>query len=119
MLFYLLYPLHDDVRVLNVFRYITFRTALATLTALLISLALGSRLIERLREFQIGQQIRPEGPCPNIRAAIELSLHLDEIHFGNVLVEHGLRTAIVEANRTARAVKDERRIVARQGDVGS
>ncbi|HYV85712.1 MAG TPA: phospho-N-acetylmuramoyl-pentapeptide-transferase [Patescibacteria group bacterium] len=62
MLFYLLYPLHDDVRVLNVFRYITFRTALATLTALLISLALGSRLIERLREFQIGQQIRPEGP---------------------------------------------------------
>jgi phospho-N-acetylmuramoyl-pentapeptide-transferase len=62
MLFYLLYPLHDDVRVLNVFRYITFRTALATLTALLISLALGSRLIERLQEFQIGQQIRPEGP---------------------------------------------------------
>jgi len=62
MLFYLLYPLHDDVRVLNVFRYITFRTALATLTALLISLALGSRLIDRLREFQIGQQIRPEGP---------------------------------------------------------
>jgi phospho-N-acetylmuramoyl-pentapeptide-transferase len=62
MLYYLLYPLHDDVRVLNVFRYITFRTALATLTALLISLALGSRLIDRLREFQIGQQIRPEGP---------------------------------------------------------
>jgi phospho-N-acetylmuramoyl-pentapeptide-transferase len=62
MLFYLLYPLHDDFRVLNVFRYITFRTALATLTALLISLALGSRLIERLQEFQIGQQIRPEGP---------------------------------------------------------
>jgi phospho-N-acetylmuramoyl-pentapeptide-transferase len=62
MLFYLLYPLHDDLKILNVFRYITFRTALATLTALLISLALGSRLIDRLREFQIGQQIRPEGP---------------------------------------------------------
>jgi phospho-N-acetylmuramoyl-pentapeptide-transferase len=62
MLYHLLYPLHADFKVLNVFRYITFRAALATLTALLISLALGPRLIRRLREFQIGQQIRAEGP---------------------------------------------------------
>ncbi|HEU4401028.1 MAG TPA: phospho-N-acetylmuramoyl-pentapeptide-transferase [Candidatus Polarisedimenticolia bacterium] len=62
MLYHLLYPLHETFKVLNVFRYITFRTALATLTALLISLALGPRLIDKLREFQIGQQIRPEGP---------------------------------------------------------
>ena len=62
MLYHLLYPLHPYVSFLNVFRYITFRMALATLTALLISLALGSRLIRKLREFQIGQQIRPEGP---------------------------------------------------------
>ena len=62
MLYHLFYPLHDDLKILNVFRYITFRAALATLTALLISLALGPRLIDRLREFQIGQQIRPEGP---------------------------------------------------------
>jgi phospho-N-acetylmuramoyl-pentapeptide-transferase len=62
MLYHLLYPLHDAFRVMNVFRYITFRTALAVLTALLISLALGPRLIRKLREFQIGQQIRPEGP---------------------------------------------------------
>ncbi len=62
MLYHLLSPLHEQFKVLNVFRYITFRTALATLTALLISLALGPRLIDRLREFQIGQQIRPEGP---------------------------------------------------------
>ena len=62
MLYSLLYPLHESFSMFNVFRYITFRTALATLTALLISLALGSRLIRRLREFQIGQQIRPEGP---------------------------------------------------------
>jgi len=62
MLFHLLYPLHESFKILNVFRYITFRTALATLTALLISLALGPRLIDKLREFQIGQQIRPEGP---------------------------------------------------------
>jgi phospho-N-acetylmuramoyl-pentapeptide-transferase len=62
MIYQLLYPLHSYVSFLNVFRYITFRMALATLTALLISLALGSRLIRKLREFQIGQQIRPEGP---------------------------------------------------------
>jgi phospho-N-acetylmuramoyl-pentapeptide-transferase len=62
MLYLLLYHLHAEIGVFNVVRYITFRTALATLTALLISLALGPRLISRLREFQIGQQIRPEGP---------------------------------------------------------
>jgi phospho-N-acetylmuramoyl-pentapeptide-transferase len=62
MLYLLLYHLHSAISVINVVRYITFRTALATLTALLISLALGPRLIARLREFQIGQQIRPEGP---------------------------------------------------------
>jgi phospho-N-acetylmuramoyl-pentapeptide-transferase len=62
MLYHLLYPLHTSLKVMNVFRYITFRTALAVLTALLISVALGPRLIRKLREFQIGQQIRPEGP---------------------------------------------------------
>ncbi len=62
MLYHLLYPLHESLSILNVFRYITFRTALATLMALLISLALGSRLIRSLREIQIGQHIRPEGP---------------------------------------------------------
>jgi phospho-N-acetylmuramoyl-pentapeptide-transferase len=62
MLYVLLYPLHDTLSLFNVFRYITFRTALATLTALLISLALGSRLIQHLRALQFGQQIRPEGP---------------------------------------------------------
>ena len=62
MLYASLFALHEQFHLFNVFRYITFRTALATLTALLISLALGSRLIRRLREFQIGQQIRPEGP---------------------------------------------------------
>src|SRR5206468_6682095 len=40
----------------------TFRTAYASITALLISLLLGPWLISRLREFQIGQQIREEGP---------------------------------------------------------
>ena len=43
-------------------RYITFRTAAASITALVISLVLGPWLIRRLREFQIGQVIRQEGP---------------------------------------------------------
>src|SRR5262244_4500728 len=65
ILYEFLYPLNSywpPLRVLNVFQYITFRTAYASLTALLISLFLGPWLIARLREFQIGQQIRDEGP---------------------------------------------------------
>jgi phospho-N-acetylmuramoyl-pentapeptide-transferase len=49
--------------VLNVTGYITFRTAAASLTALAIGLALGPWLIAKLREFQIGQVIRQEGPA--------------------------------------------------------
>ncbi len=63
MLFHLLYPLRTSVSVLNVTGYITFRTAAASLTALAISLALGPWLIKTLREFQIGQVIRHEGPA--------------------------------------------------------
>src|SRR5215510_11705010 len=65
LLYEFLYPLNREwpaLRVLNVFQYITFRTAYASITALLISLFLGPWLITRLREFQIGQQIREEGP---------------------------------------------------------
>jgi phospho-N-acetylmuramoyl-pentapeptide-transferase len=46
----------------RVFQYSTFRTGMATLTAMLISIALGPWLIARLREFQIGQHIREDGP---------------------------------------------------------
>src|ERR1051326_6871649 len=46
----------------RVFQYATFRTAMASLTALLLSLVLGPWLITRLRDFQIGQHIREEGP---------------------------------------------------------
>ena len=62
MIYHLLYPLHTDYSIFNVFRYVTFRTALATLTALLICFVVGPWLIERLRRFQIGQHIRQEGP---------------------------------------------------------
>ncbi|ANM30292.1 phospho-N-acetylmuramoyl-pentapeptide-transferase [Acidobacteria bacterium Mor1] len=62
MFYELLYPLHEQIGAFNVFRYITFRTAMATLTALLVALMLGPTLIRQLRQFQIGQEIREEGP---------------------------------------------------------
>ena len=63
MLYHLLYPFHTELSVLNVTRYITFRTAIASLTALAISLLLGPWMIRKLREAQIGQVIRAEGPA--------------------------------------------------------
>jgi phospho-N-acetylmuramoyl-pentapeptide-transferase len=63
MLYRLLYPFHTRFSVLNVTGYITFRTAAASLTALAIGLALGPWMITKLREFQIGQVIRQEGPA--------------------------------------------------------
>jgi phospho-N-acetylmuramoyl-pentapeptide-transferase len=62
LLFKVLFPMRPEFSVLNVTRYITFRTAAASLTALAISLVLGPWLVRKLREFQIGQIIRQEGP---------------------------------------------------------
>ncbi len=63
MLYWLLSQLHSVWGPLNVFRYITFRAALAILTALVIGIALGPALIRALRTHQIGQSIRDEGPA--------------------------------------------------------
>ncbi|MEO6802862.1 MAG: phospho-N-acetylmuramoyl-pentapeptide-transferase [Granulicella sp.] len=49
-------------RLFRIFRYLTFRTVFASLTALLIGLLIGPFVIERLRQFQIGQYIREDGP---------------------------------------------------------
>jgi phospho-N-acetylmuramoyl-pentapeptide-transferase len=66
-LFYeLLFPYFSPFRV---FRYSTFRTACASLTALLICLIVGPWLIAKLREFQIGQHIREEGPKSHMKKA--------------------------------------------------
>jgi phospho-N-acetylmuramoyl-pentapeptide-transferase len=62
MLYHLLFALRDQVSVLNVTRYITFRTTVAALTALFLVLLLGPWMIERLRRLQIGQHIRADGP---------------------------------------------------------
>jgi phospho-N-acetylmuramoyl-pentapeptide-transferase len=65
MLYWLLPPLESVAPyfgVFNVVRYITFRTAAASITALVISLVLGPWIIRKLRDFQVGQIIRQEGP---------------------------------------------------------
>ena len=63
MLYYLLYHvLQRYFSPLNVFRYITVRTVYASLTAMFLGLVFGPWLIRRLRELQIGQYIREEGP---------------------------------------------------------
>jgi phospho-N-acetylmuramoyl-pentapeptide-transferase len=62
MLLYFLYPLHTVLPPLNVIRYITFRTAAASLSAFAIGLVLGPWMIRKLREFQIGQVVRQDGP---------------------------------------------------------
>ncbi|HEV2304892.1 MAG TPA: phospho-N-acetylmuramoyl-pentapeptide-transferase [Candidatus Acidoferrales bacterium] len=63
MLYYLFVEiLRPHYSPLNVFRYITVRTAMASLTALFLTLALGPWTIRRLRAMQIGQYIRSEGP---------------------------------------------------------
>jgi phospho-N-acetylmuramoyl-pentapeptide-transferase len=50
------------VKALNVFQYVTFRTAYASVTALLISLVFGGKVIQALKNWNVGQQIREEGP---------------------------------------------------------
>src|SRR5688572_616560 len=71
MIYYILYELIYNhfkdkewylVKALNVFQYVTFRTAYASITALLLSLLFGGKLIEALRRWNVGQQIRAEGP---------------------------------------------------------
>src|SRR4029077_5707246 len=63
MLYYLVYHVPPRAaHVLNVFRYITVRTALASISSLFLGLILGPWMIRRLHELQIGQFIREEGP---------------------------------------------------------
>src|SRR6202142_138800 len=63
MLYYLLYhTLQKYFSPLNVFRYITVRTVYASLTGMFLALVFGPWLIRKLRELQIGQYIREEGP---------------------------------------------------------
>ncbi len=70
MLYWLLYEqLFNYFSPFRVFQYITSRTAFASLTALFLSVALGPWLIRKLREFQIGQYIREDGPKSHTKKA--------------------------------------------------
>lgn len=62
MLYHLLYPLTKYIGGFNLFRYITFRTAGATVTAIIICLILGPFFIRLLKKYQIKESIRSEGP---------------------------------------------------------
>jgi phospho-N-acetylmuramoyl-pentapeptide-transferase len=62
MLYHLLFPLHVDYSFFNIFRYITFRTIYAAITALLLCFVIGPWLIRELGSHQIGQTIRRDGP---------------------------------------------------------
>lgn len=67
MLYWLLYPLRDSAVIFNLFGYITFRTAGATLTAMIISFIVGGRIIKHLRKKQIGQEVRSDGPSSHLK----------------------------------------------------
>jgi phospho-N-acetylmuramoyl-pentapeptide-transferase len=62
MLYHLLYPLHTTFSGFNVFKYITFRSAGAVLTALIVSFLLGQPVIAWLRRLKVGQHVRDDGP---------------------------------------------------------
>ena len=68
MLYHLLVPLASEISVLNVFRYITFRTGAATLTALFIAFIVGPPLIRALARLRVGQVIREVGPAHQAKA---------------------------------------------------
>ncbi len=69
MLFHLFSLLRDIFPAFRIFKYITFRTFSATLTAVVLSLALGPWLIDRLRQYKIGQNIRQDGPESHFQKA--------------------------------------------------
>ena len=58
-----------DVRTFNVFGYITLRSVLATMTALVISFVVGPRMIRKLAEYRIGQSVRDDGPQTHLTKA--------------------------------------------------
>lgn len=62
MLYYLLFSMHERSTIFNVFRYITFRSICAFLTAFAVSLLIGPYVIDKLQEKNVGQRIREDGP---------------------------------------------------------
>jgi phospho-N-acetylmuramoyl-pentapeptide-transferase len=66
MLYHLLFPLHSEFIILNVFRYITFRSIGATVTALLMVVLLGPWFMATMKRLQVGQVVRDDGPASHL-----------------------------------------------------
>ena len=58
--------LKESITVFNLFEYITFRSALAAITALILSFIIGPFIIKKLKENQIGEEIRNNGPMTHL-----------------------------------------------------
>jgi phospho-N-acetylmuramoyl-pentapeptide-transferase len=69
MIYYFLYPLHTVFSGFNIFRYITFRTIYASLTAFLLCFFIGPWVIRKLGELQVGQYVREDGPQTHLKKA--------------------------------------------------
>ena len=69
MFYHLSQWLADSVSFFNLFRYITFRTIYASLTALIICMVFGPMFIRKLRSLQVGQPIREDGPTSHFQKA--------------------------------------------------
>jgi phospho-N-acetylmuramoyl-pentapeptide-transferase len=69
VIYYLLYPLHDELNALNVLRYVPFRALAATMTSLLLTFFTYPWFIRALQAKQIGQVIRKDGPESHLSKA--------------------------------------------------
>ncbi len=69
MIYYLFYPLHDELNALNVLRYVPFRALAATMTSLLFTFFMYPWFIRALQAKQIGQVIRKDGPASHLSKA--------------------------------------------------
>jgi phospho-N-acetylmuramoyl-pentapeptide-transferase len=67
MLYHLFYPLAADIRLFNVFKYLTFRTIYAMITALLVAFVIGPWVIRKLESLQARQVIRTDGPESHLK----------------------------------------------------
>lgn len=63
----LLYPLRDSISFLNIFQYISFRSAYAAVTAILISFIIGAKVIKFLTKIKMGQEVRLDGPETHLK----------------------------------------------------
>ncbi len=69
MIYHLFYPLHHFWSLFNVFKYISFRTIYASLTAVVLAFYLGPKIISWLRKLHIGQVVRDDGPESHLKKA--------------------------------------------------